>query len=471
MGHAIHFLERLERLSMPQADFALALYRDPALVRFVLATVKLPEGVERVALALEHGPATPHVIVARDGGFVTCLGKDMSVGDHVVIARERLDRLSAEHGELRQAVERVRDMGYTRQLRHRLCRFGPGLPREDVHTLRALYPLYWPELYKEANDLADWLQEFRVHYRRSRFRRMSAVAREGLRGYWEASWALGHLTALHGTVLREVITPLLPRLSDAASLGTAVSWYTTRTMSTPLVLRGAWAAACAGNELLPVYRRKFEQAQTKVGFIDAMVGLTAIGLRHRKLRGEVRKILARRRNPDLAPDSKNPVAESIRLLLPSYEQVLENDEPARLAHRVIGVAMFKRVCEKADADHPVHGLAGPDRVPPDEIAYLFPLLLDTSLHGDAEAQVFLPLLLPWVVGADLEELYFPAETLAGLRFDAPFERVLTQLDDYARYMNPIGTVRRAATPGRNQPCSCGSGKKYKRCCGASAVSP
>ncbi|HEX9100668.1 MAG TPA: YchJ family protein [Polyangia bacterium] len=26
-------------------------------------------------------------------------------------------------------------------------------------------------------------------------------------------------------------------------------------------------------------------------------------------------------------------------------------------------------------------------------------------------------------------------------------------------------VRRAATPGRNDPCPCGSGKKYKRCCG------
>ncbi len=26
-------------------------------------------------------------------------------------------------------------------------------------------------------------------------------------------------------------------------------------------------------------------------------------------------------------------------------------------------------------------------------------------------------------------------------------------------------ARRAATPGRNDPCPCGSGRKYKRCCG------
>lgn len=30
----------------------------------------------------------------------------------------------------------------------------------------------------------------------------------------------------------------------------------------------------------------------------------------------------------------------------------------------------------------------------------------------------------------------------------------------------VETVRRAPTPGRNDPCPCGSGKKYKKCCGA-----
>ena len=30
----------------------------------------------------------------------------------------------------------------------------------------------------------------------------------------------------------------------------------------------------------------------------------------------------------------------------------------------------------------------------------------------------------------------------------------------------VETVHRTATPGRNDPCTCGSGKKYKKCCGA-----
>ena len=33
-------------------------------------------------------------------------------------------------------------------------------------------------------------------------------------------------------------------------------------------------------------------------------------------------------------------------------------------------------------------------------------------------------------------------------------------------LTPREPIRREATPGRNDPCSCGSGKKYKKCCGA-----
>jgi uncharacterized protein len=30
----------------------------------------------------------------------------------------------------------------------------------------------------------------------------------------------------------------------------------------------------------------------------------------------------------------------------------------------------------------------------------------------------------------------------------------------------VAQVIKEATPGRNDACSCGSGKKYKKCCGA-----
>ncbi|MBI5243020.1 MAG: SEC-C domain-containing protein [Elusimicrobia bacterium] len=37
--------------------------------------------------------------------------------------------------------------------------------------------------------------------------------------------------------------------------------------------------------------------------------------------------------------------------------------------------------------------------------------------------------------------------------------------DLERLLNPPAPTSAAPTPGRNEPCPCGSGKKYKKCCG------
>ena len=39
------------------------------------------------------------------------------------------------------------------------------------------------------------------------------------------------------------------------------------------------------------------------------------------------------------------------------------------------------------------------------------------------------------------------------------------ITDLERLLNPIKPRRVEQKPGRNEPCSCGSGKKYKNCCG------
>jgi hypothetical protein len=241
MGHAIHFLERVERLSMPQADFALALYRDPELVRFVLRRMKLPDGADRVALAVEKRPDTPYVIVARDGGFVTCLGKGMSVGHTTVVSRERLDEITADRDELRDAIEHMRASGNVKQLFRRLYRSGRNLSREDFLVLRDLFPLYWPELTKNASELSRSLQRFREGYRRGQYRRKSAAALEVLTSYWQSTWALGHLLALFGSMLQEHASVLLPMLLSPELEDFHLSWLGTRTMSIPMMVRGAWA--------------------------------------------------------------------------------------------------------------------------------------------------------------------------------------------------------------------------------------
>jgi uncharacterized protein len=71
-------------------------------------------------------------------------------------------------------------------------------------------------------------------------------------------------------------------------------------------------------------------------------------------------------------------------------------------------------------------------------------------------------------------------TLSVFDDDGPPSMSLKRLNEFAdavwavydlrelwRNLGPrVETIHRVPTPGRNDPCSCGSGKKYKKCCGA-----
>jgi hypothetical protein len=74
---------------------------------------------------------------------------------------------------------------------------------------------------------------------------------------------------------------------------------------------------------------------------------------------------------------------------------------------------------------------------------------------------------------DIEKLYYnmraaKAEHLYTL---PEWDALLSALrrEKIAREQRKSGTVTKDKTPGRNDPCPCGSGRKYKKCCGAKAV--
>ncbi|HWL92404.1 MAG TPA: SEC-C metal-binding domain-containing protein [Phycisphaerae bacterium] len=63
---------------------------------------------------------------------------------------------------------------------------------------------------------------------------------------------------------------------------------------------------------------------------------------------------------------------------------------------------------------------------------------------------------------------------SGDKFEKHFERKRKESEDYKKTLPgedeaplppPVETIRKAAGDiGRNDPCACGSGKKYKQCC-------
>ena len=62
-----------------------------------------------------------------------------------------------------------------------------------------------------------------------------------------------------------------------------------------------------------------------------------------------------------------------------------------------------------------------------------------------------------------------APTTSSARVDA-FGAAIWAVYDLRQLWKSLGprieSVRKAPEPGRNDPCTCGSGKKYKKCCGA-----
>lgn len=51
------------------------------------------------------------------------------------------------------------------------------------------------------------------------------------------------------------------------------------------------------------------------------------------------------------------------------------------------------------------------------------------------------------------------ECIIGVESDEPED-----ITDFERALHPPEPILAASKPGRNDPCACGSGRKFKRCC-------
>lgn len=65
---------------------------------------------------------------------------------------------------------------------------------------------------------------------------------------------------------------------------------------------------------------------------------------------------------------------------------------------------------------------------------------------------------------EVEALVNEALLYAEISVDSS-ESAVESIEELTALLNKISTVKLDKTPARNEPCSCGSGKKYKKCCG------
>jgi len=121
--------------------------------------------------------------------------------------------------------------------------------------------------------------------------------------------------------------------------------------------------------------------------------------------------------------------------------------------KVIG--NFKELAEKYDAD-PVIFMGFLDGINTS-------LLIEQDFKSfNEESEIYLDI--------DLEKLYFNMlEANADYLYTLPqWDKIFTEAErtEIVKAFKKSKTVIKDKLPGRNDPCICGSGKKYKKCCGA-----
>ncbi len=330
MPHADHFLSRLDRLNTSEVDIALQLYRDPDLLRAIMAAAKIPEALPRVAISLDDPSLGPFIIVTRDGYFVTCLGRGMQATNLTVVTRGQLDAFAEQIGTLRERIALAKSLAGSRDrpcahLMSRLFTNSDSVSREEWLAVSAWEPMLsaqFLDIYLGLNREILETTPLLCNIRHPRGKRIEAA----LHDYWNMVHAAGHFILL-GTMGgdREHFQSLTEGQPAARS---ALSWSLTLTSMTPFITRGAWAVGRLGKQLLPAYKKALGEDVAFFELLDTIFALIAMGRRSTGLRAEITKALRAApasANNEHAERLRKSMGREIDLICDLASQLIESD--------------------------------------------------------------------------------------------------------------------------------------------------
>lgn len=488
MGHATHFLKRLERVEGPALSLAMGLYRDPPLLRWALGRLFVESSVPTVALALGPGPTPPYLVITRDGQFITCLGEGMVPDAAVVVPHHRLVS-AVEDGEAWREMS-ARNAGKARTALDRLMTAGRWLCREDMEDLLIISAMV-PDYFMETTlELRKSLESFEQAFRPRDYQRGTEASRKALSVYWKHAWAHSNMSIVATEAMLH-IERVRPGLIEHEVMVYLVSDQAWRYLRGPCT-RAMWCLARLGKLTLPELR-DWSQRKGMEAWLSP-VALEAVGLRHAGTRAEIIRHLMRF------------VPEPLRAQLEVPDEFLHVDRAVE-AHKYPGgtltvlATQAVGVLRSLGADRStLRASGGDDWLTETQRSRMNLLVLSDELPNyatvtDVDAWVddldtfalALPglsieevrghhrvtlanvcLQLPAMVRADAADLCLPRaliERLGVVNRPVDLDMVRTHLENYHARSAHGRPVKVARTPGRNEPCSCGSGKKYKVCCG------
>ncbi len=448
-NHAHHFLSRLDRISSEETALALALYRDPAILRYVIDQAAPDPASERVAISLD-GPDGPFVIVTREARFVTCLARGMDPYDTAVIARRDLDRCAESLERLRAAMERARvvsqDSFRMRAAFQALYFAGDRLSREDVEIVLGLRTLMLSRYVRDLLDTEDHvvvaLDELK---RRTRFR---ADEHGRLHAVWQSAWAVGHLLPLLADESLEESRRYSGIECSLEECFADFAWSGVRLGNTALALRGIWCAARMGRCCVAELAKQARTSTVHLEQIGSIWALVGAAVRYPELRERVERCL------DWLVASKEPYIEGVAA-----------KALAALRDRLaLGPAWEARAVETLRAGRLLCGASVSFDGYDDDAVLAWHACYEVGIR-DPQAPDLLAVLVPWFAVREPEMMY-QREAVAR-RLQIPWDVAASEMliTHYRRLWASDVPVSVAPTPGRNEPCSCGSGKKFKKCCG------
>jgi len=466
MSHDIHFLTRLERLQLPHVDTAMVLYRDAELLRAVLEQSPLPDGAERVAISLADPVAGPFILVERNGHFVTCLAEGMRTGDLPVVPRERLDHIIQKVGVLRERFEAARQLvggdNVAGKLLERLAGAGLFLSREEFLAITAVQPL----MHDDLDRLLLWALRTLESYRQlGRDRRQAAkLDAVTLQNLFLIHGLVGHLAILFAMDSRQYVQD---RGVEAEKLLKRFVFGPLRQGTLGMAVRGVWAAGKFGKLVLPMLKQIYMQPNlsgrpaTKGGnILLAGAALLAIAARSEHYRGEIGKFFERD-FPHLDEPQRKQAAGLASVLRQVWSTVIIDADAKKRFQDLMGVTFMELATGQA-ADSPLKFSSAWDV--PRELG-IAALASSGSLITENLNSISMLIAAAGVARAEPQELYFPDELIQKLTRPWRPSDSRELLAAQARTMPPRVPIRVTARPGRNETCPCGSGQKYKRCCG------
>lgn len=466
MGHDIHFLERLERVNPDHQALALRLYREPAETRRVLDVIctdlGLSDARDRIAIALEDGGQGPYIIVTRSGRFVTCLAKGMKIDGMHTIPRALIDAndewrrfVSASADQLDHLVTLLRDVrGW----------LPPRAVLEEVSMLIGLLGAEIIELIVDAHrTIANTADVVRSAPRDKRRLLARGAELSSLITDWgHVRRALMHLCVSMTMGVRNG-DPVLKHTMERRTIKVFAYWIASQ-RSPAALLRACWMLIQRQTVTADEALEEIGQAiyhEDGLLYLPALFGFMLFG----------------------EPYLSDVIIQQNLLVRDHLSERLDSGEFGTERDQALTMSTLRNWSGFVNRDAPLH-----------ERAVIFKNIMGTKiprwaerfydparLKQDPEGAIQDLLALDSVVIRDMGEaailwLYLPEIATRPAPMLYPVEppptptpsELFTRDERYVQDFIQLGHAKRAVVSqkqGRNDPCACGSGKKYKKCCG------